>query len=219
MYIHVTVCVNTVTVRRVAVRTEGYQVGDLTGVIDRAISCAHVRHTCPDLPPHTTSWTPVRKQRSQVSFTLDETGGSVSPLMTRSLPSSPLKEHRRVKYTKSFSPTLKQRYLSSLTSNELVNNPSTLTLVDQTHTQLQTDDDGRLQLTQHDVHVALSDFVPLTLRRLSLHSSGTVDFSQVGGMKETKKVLRETILWPSRVSTLYTRKSTLNEKCIFYSAR
>ena len=46
---------------------------------------------------------------------------------------------------------------------------------------------------------ALKGFVPLSLRSLSLHVAGQLDFSNVGGMEKAKATLKETILWPSKV--------------------
>lgn len=182
-------------------RTEGYQVGDLTSVVDRAISMSHIRHTCPTALGNTHG-TPVPKRRSQVSFTFDDidiltgggNGGVVSPITSRSLPSSPLKERRRLKITKSLSPTLK------LASKDNINT-STQTLVekDRASNQLEMDADEKTRLSSRDFRLALSGFVPMTLRGLALHSVGSVDFSHVGGMHDTKKILCETILWPSMV--------------------
>ena len=184
-----------VCIREIAMKTEGFQVGDLANVVDRAIDCARIRYSCPEALLDEIS-TPVKKH---VSFSFD--GGAsatdldATPLTTRSLPSSPPKEHRQIAITKSFSPTLIQRRLPSLNHINL----STLTLVDRTHSRPEFDEEGKMKITARDFRVALRDFVPLTLRGLSLHSAGMVDFSHVGGMEETKKVLRETILWPSKV--------------------
>ena len=62
---------------------------------------------------------------------------------------------------------------------------------------------GAIQLRVRDFDAALKGFVSTTLRGLSLTLNGVIDFSHVGGMTETKKMLKETILWPSRVSPLY----------------
>ena len=178
-------------------KTEGCHVGDLANIVDCAIDCARIRHSCPDALQDDIS-TPVKKQ---VSFSFDGAAASsvaadTSPLMTRSLPASPLKEHRQLFITKSFSPTLTQRRPLSLNHVNL----STLTLVERTQSRLEIDEEGKMRITARDFHVALKGFVPLSLRGLSLHSAGTVDFSHVGGMEETKKVLRETIEWPSKVT-------------------
>ena len=181
-------------------KTEGFQVGDLANIVDRAIDCARIRYSCPEALLDEIS-TPVKKQ---VSFSFDgaapATAPDASPLTSRSLPASPLKEHRQLAITKSFSPTLIQRRLPSRNHVNL----STLTLVDRTQSRPEFNEEGKMRITAHDFHVALRGFVPLTLRGLSLHSTGMVDFSRVGGMEETKKVLRETILWPSKVILPYT---------------
>ena len=195
-------------------RTEGYQVGDLVSIVDRAIGTAHIRKVCPNALRDTIG-SPAPKRRSRVSFTFDDAeilasgsgssvgrgggGGVNSPLTSRSLPSSPLKERRRLKITKSLSPTLVQRSLASTTQENI--DISTLTLVNRTHSQLlEVDSDGKMRLNLRDFNMALQGYIPVTLRGLSLHSRGTVDFSGVGGMKDTKKILRETILWPSLVN-------------------
>lgn len=187
-------------IRCVAVRTEGCQAGDLNSLVDRAIGSYHIRHTCPDttrlrLP------NPLKKRgSSRVLFTLDDLdvmgGGSgfSSPLITRSLPASPLKERKRLKDVKSQSFTE-----GSPLSTENVN------LSIQTLTTERPDSgpgmkEGKLRLTLRDFDEALAGFVPLALQSLSLHSAGTVDFSHIGGMTETKKMLRETIQWPSKVT-------------------
>ena len=179
-------------------RTEGFQAGDLTKVVDRAISSAQVSRACPEVLPDTLT-TPIRKQNSRVSFSFDE-DGHTNPLTTRSLPSSPLKKHKLLKIVKSLSPPLNQRKLSL----QPMASDSTLTLVDKSFHMTQEHDleevAGR-RLTVSDFHAALDGFVPLTLRGLALHSAGSLDFSHVGGMHGTKEILQETILWPSKVTS------------------
>lgn len=184
--LHVHVC------RQIAVKTEGFQVGDLVKVVDRAISCVQIRHTCPEALSTAVS-SPVTKRHSQI-FDDVGSGSGASPLMTRSLPSSPLRKHHQLKNAKSLSPPLNQKRRSVHRINL-----STLTLVERTQSYPEFDEDGRMKLTERDFCVALNGFVPLTLHGLSLHSTGSIDFSRVGGMKGIKKVLRETILWPSKV--------------------
>ena len=178
--------------RQIALKTEGFQVGDLVKVVDRAISCVQIRNTCPEAL-NTAASSPVTKRHSKI-FDDVGSGGGTSPLTTRSLPSSPLRKHHQLKNVKSLSPPLNQKRRSVHHINL-----STLTLVERTQNYLEFDQDGRMKLTERDFRVALNGFVPLTLHGLSLHSTGSIDFSRVGGMKGIKKVLRETILWPSKV--------------------
>lgn len=51
-----------------------------------------------------------------------------------------------------------------------------------------------------DFNKALEGFVPLSLRGLPLHTSGSIDFSHVGGLNAVKEMLTETLQWPIKVS-------------------
>lgn len=55
------------------------------------------------------------------------------------------------------------------------------------------------KLSLEDFLEALRGLMPVSLRGLSLHSAGSVDFSDVGGLKVAKETLKETLLWPSKV--------------------
>ena len=206
-----------VCIRHVALRTEGCQVGDLNSLVDRAISSSHIRHTCPD-SVRLRLGSPLKKQGStRVSFTLDdlemvqESLGEVrSPLITRSLPSSPLKERKRLKAaTKSLSFVESHRRPQSTENVNL----SVQTLTERVESRFGTYEAGKLRLCDRDFEEGLAGFAPLALRSLSLHSSGTVDFSHVGGMDETKKTLRETIQWPSMVKNFLSFSATLFSPC------
>ena len=54
-----------------------------------------------------------------------------------------------------------------------------------------------------DFNQALENFIPVSLRGLPLHSSGLHDFGSVGGLANVKKTLKETMLWPSKVTNVY----------------
>jgi SpoVK/Ycf46/Vps4 family AAA+-type ATPase len=58
---------------------------------------------------------------------------------------------------------------------------------------------SQMVLTVHDFVTAMDGFVPVSLRGLPLHTTGTMDFSNVGGLEKTKRALQETLLWPSKV--------------------
>lgn len=176
---------------------EGFQAGDIANIVDRAISSAQLTLCCPDhINDPDQLQTPTRKAR--VSSSSD----NISPLLSRSWPSSPLKKHKRLKYTVSCSPPKsRQKPISQLAA------VSTATLVPA---------EGDLRLTLSDFYSALKGFVPTTLRGLAMPAAGFIDFSDVGGMQHTKKVLRETILWPSKVIRGVTTdfKQGSNVKCI-----
>ncbi|KAF9648393.1 AAA-domain-containing protein [Thelephora ganbajun] len=72
-----------------------------------------------------------------------------------------------------------------------------------------TDADGRLdyaapRLTYRDFTAAQEDFVPLSLRDVGLQKS-TVSWADIGGLKETKKVLRETLEWPTKYARIFAQ--------------
>ncbi len=58
---------------------------------------------------------------------------------------------------------------------------------------------SQMVLTVQDFVTALDGYVPVSLRGLPLHSSGTTNFSHIGGLERAKQVLRETLLWPTKV--------------------
>ena len=58
---------------------------------------------------------------------------------------------------------------------------------------------SRMTLSEKDFFAALEGFVPVSLRGLPLHSAGSVDFSHIGGLRNVKETLTETLSWPSKV--------------------
>lgn len=57
----------------------------------------------------------------------------------------------------------------------------------------------------HDDFVkAQADFVPLSLRDVKLHKSDTT-WADIGGLKETKRVLRETLEWPTKYGPIFSQ--------------
>ncbi|THH28835.1 hypothetical protein EUX98_g5355 [Antrodiella citrinella] len=57
----------------------------------------------------------------------------------------------------------------------------------------------------HDDFVkAQADFVPLSLRDVKLHKSDTT-WSDIGGLKETKQILRETLEWPTKYGPIFSQ--------------
>ncbi|KAG7449775.1 AAA-domain-containing protein [Guyanagaster necrorhizus] len=59
-------------------------------------------------------------------------------------------------------------------------------------------------LTQVDFDVAQVDFVPLSLRDVKTQKSD-ITWSDVGGLKETKRVLRETLEWPTKYGLIFAQ--------------
>ncbi|CAO1630448.1 unnamed protein product [Parajaminaea phylloscopi] len=60
-----------------------------------------------------------------------------------------------------------------------------------------------LVLGSQDFKAAQENFTPLSLRSLSLSSSGSVSWSSIGGLQETRRVLRETLEFPSRYAQIF----------------
>lgn len=167
-------------IRDIALRTEGFQARDLVTLVDRAVSHSQVRPLQPSISH------PTHSRLSTDSVPLIATQHSLSsPLPGTPLSCSP-KKHSVIKL--GTSPKLIQLKKISIMSTE-----STVTLV-------QTDAEEKNQPRLEDFRTALQGFVPLSLQGLSLHSSGSVDFSSVGGLKEAKQTLKETLLWPSKVN-------------------
>ncbi|KAJ3522651.1 hypothetical protein NM688_g8845 [Phlebia brevispora] len=59
-------------------------------------------------------------------------------------------------------------------------------------------------LTMDDFTTAQVDFVPLSLRDVKLQKSDIV-WSDIGGLSETKKVLRETLEWPTKYGPIFAQ--------------
>lgn len=58
------------------------------------------------------------------------------------------------------------------------------------------------QLTMDSFHAALSTFVPLSLRDVKLQKS-EVQWSDIGGLKEVRSVLRETLEFPTKYAAIF----------------
>jgi peroxin-1 len=59
---------------------------------------------------------------------------------------------------------------------------------------------GSLQL--QDVEKALSDYVPMSLKGVKITHSN-VQWDDVGGMNPVKKILRETLEWPTKYNAIF----------------
>ncbi|EMD35794.1 hypothetical protein CERSUDRAFT_115742 [Gelatoporia subvermispora B] len=66
------------------------------------------------------------------------------------------------------------------------------------------DEDFRMTLTPEDFVAAQVDFVPLTLRDVKLQKSEVV-WADIGGLRETKQVLRETLEWPTKYGPIFVQ--------------
>lgn len=60
-----------------------------------------------------------------------------------------------------------------------------------------------LSLTLTDFNAAQENFTPISLRSLSLSSSGSTSWASIGGLHETRRVLRETLEFPSRYAPIF----------------
>lgn len=59
-----------------------------------------------------------------------------------------------------------------------------------------------LDLSLADVRLAQADFTPLSLRDVKLQKS-EVEWSDIGGLQETRRVLRETLEWPTKYGAIF----------------
>ncbi|KAH6691572.1 peroxisome biosynthesis protein PAS1 [Plectosphaerella plurivora] len=63
---------------------------------------------------------------------------------------------------------------------------------------------GAIRLGRADFDNALKDFTPTSLRNVSLQSS-TTTFSSIGGLQETRQVLLETLLYPTKYAPVFEK--------------
>ncbi|XP_023776112.1 peroxisome biogenesis factor 1 isoform X2 [Cyanistes caeruleus] len=64
-------------------------------------------------------------------------------------------------------------------------------------------DDGDLNLSTVDFQRALKDFTPLALRNVSLHKPKDLGWDRIGGLKDVKQMLRDTIMLPAKYPELF----------------
>jgi peroxin-1 len=67
---------------------------------------------------------------------------------------------------------------------------------------IQTSKKSQLEVNQEDFRLAQEGFIPVALRGIKLQTSG-VAWGDIGGLKETKAVLRETLEWPIKYSVIF----------------
>ncbi|KLO10316.1 AAA-domain-containing protein [Schizopora paradoxa] len=63
---------------------------------------------------------------------------------------------------------------------------------------------GPLAIVPEDFEKALAEFTPLSLRDVKLQKS-TVSWNDIGGLNETRRVLRETLEWPTKYSAIFAK--------------
>ncbi|NWV27719.1 PEX1 factor, partial [Origma solitaria] len=64
-------------------------------------------------------------------------------------------------------------------------------------------DNGDLNLSTVDFQKALKDFTPLALRNVNLHRPKDVGWDRIGGLKDVKQMLRDTIMLPAKYPELF----------------
>ncbi|NXR34739.1 PEX1 factor, partial [Zosterops hypoxanthus] len=64
-------------------------------------------------------------------------------------------------------------------------------------------DNGDLNLSTVDFQKALKDFTPLALRNANLHKPKDIGWDRIGGLKDVKQMLRDTILLPAKYPELF----------------
>ena len=189
-----------------ALKTEGFQPGDLVTLVDKAISLCELRTLYPQgLTPLTPS-SPVKTHMSpRIHPGRTSTDGSSSDLDLSCTPpadsfmtplSSPRKRHPK----KFFDKMSHLKKMSTDSTHTLIQGESAFPVGHAFHHSPSL---SQMKLGVNDFLRALRGFVPVALRGLPLHRSGTIDFSGVGGLKTVKECLKETLLWPSKVVCLY----------------
>lgn len=63
-------------------------------------------------------------------------------------------------------------------------------------------EEDALRLTDDDFKQAQTGFVPLSLREVKLQKA-EVQWSDIGGLHETRRVLRETLEWPTKYGPIF----------------
>ncbi|NWW83069.1 PEX1 factor, partial [Climacteris rufus] len=64
-------------------------------------------------------------------------------------------------------------------------------------------DNGDLNLSTVDFQKALKDFTPLALRNVNLHKPKDLGWDRIGGLKDVKQMLRDTIMLPAKYPELF----------------
>ncbi|NXD18973.1 PEX1 factor, partial [Spelaeornis formosus] len=64
-------------------------------------------------------------------------------------------------------------------------------------------DNGDLKLSTLDFQNALKDFTPLALRNVNLHKPKDLGWDRIGGLKDVKQMLKDTIMLPAKYPELF----------------
>ncbi|NWI88119.1 PEX1 factor, partial [Pitta sordida] len=64
-------------------------------------------------------------------------------------------------------------------------------------------DNGELNLSTVDFEKALKDFTPLALRSVNLHKPKDLGWDRIGGLKDVKQILTDTIMLPAKYPKLF----------------
>lgn len=235
--------------REVALRTEGYQPGDLETLVERAISHAELRTLNPmgslslmsvDSDPllsespkskirsHDTSLSSLEKEPTGMDIPSTLQGCSSPHFALSSSPSqvsSPTGAASSPRLIRAATPTRLPPLQQAATpphSSQVATPPPQRKLIDpgggilpsfgrtdSSQTVVYVGDPSlslrkiyslsHMTLSERDFFAALEGFIPVSLRGLPLHSAGSVDFSHIGGLKNIKETLTETLSWPSKV--------------------
>lgn len=83
-----------------------------------------------------------------------------------------------------------------------------------THASSLKSSSGKICLSNESFLHVLDDFVPSSLRGVGLKVASAKKLSDVGGLADVKKVLMETLLWPLKYPTLFSKCPLRPQSCI-----
>ena len=61
------------------------------------------------------------------------------------------------------------------------------------------ENNGDIELEMGDYDAALDGFTPAALQNVNLHQAGDQGWDSVGGLKQVRDTLLQTLMWPSKV--------------------
>ena len=209
--------------REVALRTEGYQPGDLETLVERAISHAELRTLDPrrslslksltfdsELPPESPR---LQKRGNNVTTPEKEFLGGIDIPGRKNSNSSVFAQGSSPSLvtTPSATTPTQRMLLADQGGVSYGREDSSQTVIPYSPVLRTTRSLSDMRLALKDFFAALEGFTPVSLRGLPLHSAGSVDFSHIGGLDAVKDTLRETLLWPSKVP--YQQVNQLHDSC------
>ncbi|XP_054282116.1 peroxisomal ATPase PEX1 [Macrosteles quadrilineatus] len=62
-----------------------------------------------------------------------------------------------------------------------------------------------VEVTAEDVSVSLQDFVPSELANVSVSRQSSINFSNLGGLREAKRQLSEVLIWPNKYPEVFSQ--------------